>query len=64
MWWNISFNVDSLGTKVGADEESNYFTLYCNGLEPERFYQIVLKTTINGEEIIIDDNYAHFRINK
>jgi len=60
----IIVDFDSIGTKIGADEEGNYFTLYCNGLEPERFYQIIIKTNINGEDIIIDNNYAHFRIKK
>lgn len=60
----IIIDFDPIGTKIGADEEGNYFTLYCNGLEPERFYEFRLKTIIDGEEIIIDDNYAHFRIQK
>jgi hypothetical protein len=32
-----------------------------NGLEPERYYQILLKVVLNGETIILDDNY-YFKI--
>jgi len=52
---------DDTYTKISADEQSSYFTLYMNGLEPERYYQILLKTNIDGETIILDDNY-YFKI--
>ena len=52
---------DDTYTKISADEQSSYFTLYMNGLEPERYYQILLKTIIDGETIILDDNY-YFKI--
>jgi len=32
-----------------------------NGLEPERFYSILIKTTINGSTMVFDDNY-YFKI--
>jgi len=37
---------DAEYTKLSADSVSNYFTLYMNGLEPERFYRILIKTKI------------------
>lgn len=52
---------DDTYTKISADDKSSYFILYMNGLEPERYYQILLKTVINGETIILDDNY-YFKI--
>lgn len=39
---------DSEYTRISADATSSYFDLYCNGLEPERYYTILIKTTING----------------
>ena len=35
--------------------------LYMNGLEPERYYHIQIKTTINGGTYIFDDDY-YFRV--
>lgn len=52
---------DSNYTQISADEESNYFKLYMNGLEPERYYQILIKTTIGRDTIILDSDY-YFKI--
>jgi hypothetical protein len=57
----VDFNIVS--TKVSCDNTSNYFKLYMNGLEPERYYQILIKTILsNGEIIIIDDESNYFKI--
>jgi hypothetical protein len=48
-------------TQISADENGSYFKLYMNGLEPERYYQILIKTTIQGSTIILDDNY-YFKV--
>ena len=32
-----------------------------NGLEPQRYYQILIKTTIGDDTLILDDNY-YFKI--
>ena len=52
---------DTVGTKLSADDTSSYFMLYMNGLEPERYYHIQIKTTINGGTYIFDDDY-YFRV--
>lgn len=52
---------DTTYTKVSADGESSFFTLYMNGLEPERYYQILIKTEFGGETLILDDNY-YFKV--
>lgn len=52
---------DTTYTKISADDESSYFTLYMNGLEPERYYQILIKTEIGGEILILSDNY-YFKV--
>jgi len=36
--------------------ESQYFDVYMNGLEPERYYQLLIKVIINGETIVFDNN--------
>jgi len=47
---------DDVYTKLSADNQGNYFTIYCSGLQPERYYCILIKTIINGETIILEDN--------
>lgn len=59
----IIIDFDNTYTKISCDNVSNYFTLYMDGLEPERYYQILYKTVLpNGEIIIIDDNTNYFKI--
>jgi len=55
----IDFNTDY--TQISADENGSYFKLYMNGLEPERYYQIIIKTEIGGNTLILDDNY-YFKV--
>ena len=52
---------DTNYTQISADSTSNYFDVYMNGLQPERYYKILIKTTINGSTIILDNNY-YFKI--
>lgn len=58
---DIVFDFDNDYTKISADATSNYFTLYMDGLEPERYYKVLIKTVINGSELIIDDDY-YFKV--
>ena len=48
-------------TKISCDNNSNYFDIYMNGLEPERYYKILIKTIINGSTIVKDEDY-YFKI--
>jgi hypothetical protein len=52
---------DTTFTQISADSKGSYFTLYMNGLEPERYYQVLIKTTINGTTLVLDDNY-YFKV--
>ena len=54
-------NFDTSYTQLSSDSEGNYFDVYMNGLEPERYYKIMVKTTINGSTLVLDDNY-YFKI--
>ena len=50
-------------TKISCDNTSNYFKIYMDGLEPERYYQILYKIILNdGETVIIDDISNYFKI--
>lgn len=52
---------DDSYTRISANSTGSYFDLYMKGLEPERYYQILLKLPIEEEIIILDDNY-YFKI--
>jgi len=52
---------DETYTKLSLDSISNYFYIYMNGLQPERYYKILIKTIIDGNTIISDDDY-YFKI--
>ncbi len=52
---------DSEFTQISCDGTGSYFTLYMNGLEPERYYEILIQTTINGNTIVKDDQY-YFKV--
>ena len=52
---------DSNFTKLSADSNGNYFKIYMNGLQPERYYRILFKQHDATGTIIYDDNY-HFKV--
>jgi hypothetical protein len=52
---------DTNFTKISCDSNGNYFDIYMNGLEPERYYKILIKTTISGSTIVKDDQY-YFKV--
>jgi hypothetical protein len=58
---DVIIDFDSTYTKLSADSQSSYFTMYMNGLEPERYYKILLKTTVDGTTLILDDSY-YFKV--
>jgi hypothetical protein len=54
---------DSTYTLISADASSSYFDVYMNGLEPERYYTILIQTTVGGSTIVLDNNYSFKVIN-
>ena len=54
---------DPVYTKLSADTTSSYFEVYMNGLQPERYYTILLKTTVGGSTLVFDSNYNFKVIN-
>ena len=54
---------DSTYTKLSADTTSSFFTVYMNGLQPERYYTILIQTTIGATTQVIDSNFNFKVIN-
>ena len=54
-------NFDTQYTQISSDSRGNYFDVYMSGLEPERYYKILIKTEINGSTLILDDDY-YFKV--
>lgn len=52
---------DNNYTKISANSTGSYFDLYMKGLEPERYYQILLKVPIDNQTLILDDDY-YFKV--
>ena len=52
---------DTEFTQISCDATSSFFTVYMNGLEPERYYNILIQTEIQGQTIVMDENY-YFKV--
>ena len=42
-------------TKVSCDENGPYFDIYMEGLQPERFYRLLIKSEIDGTTVVVTD---------
>jgi hypothetical protein len=47
---------DTNFTKVSTSTSSSYFDIYMDGLEPERYYRVLVKTDIGGSTVIVDED--------
>jgi hypothetical protein len=54
---------DTTFTKLSADSSGNYFDLHMNGLQPERYYNIIIKSTVSGSTIVYEDN-NYFKVTR
>ncbi len=52
---------DTSYTKLSADSEGMFFKLNMNGLQPERYYKILLRHDCNDGVILYDD-YCYFKV--
>ena len=52
---------DTTFTKLSCDVSGSYFTLHMNGLQPERYYQILIQSEIDGSTVVYDDEY-YFKV--
>jgi hypothetical protein len=55
-------NFDPIYTRLSSNSSYNYFDVYADGLEPERYYQILIQTTVNGQIITVDNPDYYFKI--
>ena len=54
---------DTQFTQLNCDATSSYFDLHMNGLEPERYYTVLIQSTINGSTLVYSDQYSFKVIN-
>ena len=47
---------DVYNTKISADSTSNYFFLYMDSFQPERYYRLLVKSVIDGSTVVVDNN--------
>jgi hypothetical protein len=52
---------DTSFTKLSCDPTGNYFNIYMNGLQSERYYNVLIKTIIGENTVIFNDN-NYFKI--
>jgi hypothetical protein len=51
-------NFDPTCTKLSCDNSGNYFDMYMAGLQPERYYKILIKSSFeNGSTVVYDNSY-------
>jgi hypothetical protein len=59
----LPFNTS--GSKLSCDADGNYFTLWMNSFQPERFYRVVIKTeTDGGNTSQVFDNQYYFKVSR
>jgi hypothetical protein len=53
------------GSKISCDSDGNYFDLWMNSFQPERFYRILIKSeTDGGDTVQIFDNSYYFKVTR
>jgi hypothetical protein len=53
---------DTNYTKISCDGNNSYFNVYMNGLEPERYYKILIRTALSDGQTIDVDSGLIFKI--
>lgn len=46
---------DTAHTKISCDNSGSYFDVHMNGLQPERYYRVLIKTTLDGSTTVVDN---------
>jgi hypothetical protein len=46
---------DTNFTKISCDSNGPFFDVYMDGLQPERYYRILVKTTLDGSTTVVDN---------
>jgi len=47
---------DTTFTKISRNDNGNYFDIFMEGLEPERYYRVLIKSEIDGSTNVIDED--------
>ena len=55
---------DSDYTRISCDGTSSYFFAHMNGLEPERYYKVLIKSEFSDGETVEMDNNLIFKVVK
>jgi hypothetical protein len=58
----INFSTEH--TKISCDASGNYFTLYTAGLQPERYYKVLIQSAFSDGSLVTYDNNYIFKITK
>lgn len=53
---NMIVDFDTDYTKISADNTSSYFDLNMDILQPDRYYRLLIKTTLAGSTTVLDQN--------
>lgn len=46
---------DTKYTKISCDGTNSFFDVYMDGLQPERYYRILIKTELEGSTVVVDN---------
>ena len=49
----VDFNTDF--TKISCDPHGSFFDVYMDGLQPERYYRILVKTELDNSTVVVDN---------
>ena len=47
---------DSTFTKISCDSEGSFFDLHLTNLEPERYYRVLISSSLDGSNVVIDND--------
>lgn len=61
---DIVIEFDTNYTKISCDGTTSYFNAYMNGLEPERYYKVLIKTVLQDGESVEIDNGLIFKVTR
>jgi len=61
---DIVVGFDYQYTKISCDPTSSYFMMYMNGLEPERYYKLLIQSELPSGETIDWDSELIFKVTK
>jgi len=47
---------DTKFTKISCDSTGPFFDLYMDGIQPERYYRVLVQTVLDGSTVLVDNN--------